>query len=289
MKFAWIAAEKAHYPVVALCRNLGVQPSGFYASQTRAESTHAREDRRLKVLVHTSFAASRRNYGSPRVHDDLIEWQERVSRKRVVRLMQEEGLKARVRKRYKHTTMSEHDQPVAANLLDRQFEAAAPNQRWVGDTTEFVIGTSSKLYLAVVLDLFSRFVVGWAVSAVNDRHLTIKALEMALKRRCPGIGLLHHSDQGSTYASEDYQDLLEARGIVCSMSRRGNCHDNAVMESFFSTVKNELADQFASHGDAKMELFDYIEVFYNQRRRHSTIGRISPAAFERQAQMTQVA
>ena len=289
MKFAWIAAEKAHYPVVALCRNLGVQPSGFYASQTRDESTHAREDRRLKVLVHTSFADSRRNYGSPRVHDDLIEWQERVSRKRVVRLMQEEGLQARVRKRYKHTTMSEHDQPVAANLLDRQFEAAAPNQRWVGDTTEFVIGTSSKLYLAVVLDLFSRFVVGWAVSAVNDRHLTIKALEMALKRRCPGIGLLHHSDQGSTYASEDYQDLLEARGIVCSMSRRGNCHDNAVMESFFSTVKNELADQFASHGDAKMELFDYIEVFYNQRRRHSTIGRISPAAFERQAQMTQVA
>ena len=283
MKFAWIAAEKATYPVVALCRNLGVRPSGFYAWQTRPESAHAREDRRLKVLVRTSFVDSRRNYGSPRVHDDLIDLQERISRKRVVRLMQEDGLKARVRKRYKHTTMSDHDQPVAANLLDRQFVAEAPNQRWVGDTTEFVIGTSNKLYLAVVLDLFSRFVVGWAVSAVNDRHLTLKALEMALKRRCPEIGLLHHSDQGCTYASEDYQDLLEARGIVCSMSRRGNCYDNAVMESFFSTVKHELADQFASHGDAKMELFDYIEVFYNQRRRHSTIGRISPAAFERRA------
>lgn len=289
MRFAWIAAEKAQFPVVALCRNLGVRPSGFYAWQIRPESVHAGEDRRLKVLVRTSFAASRRNYGSPRVHDDLIELQERVSRKRVVRLMQEEGLKARVRKRYKHTTMSDHDQPVAANLLDRQFDAEAPNQRWVGDTTEFVIGTSSKLYLAVVLDLFSRFVVGWSVSAVNDRHLTIKALVMALKRRCPEIGLLHHSDQGCTYASEDYQDLLDARGIVCSMSRRGNCYDNAVMESFFSTVKNELADQFASHGDAKMELFDYIEVFYNQQRRHSTIGRISPAAYERLAAMTQVA
>jgi len=288
MKFAWIATEKAYFPVVALCRNLGVQPSGFYAWRVRPESAHAREDRRLKVLVHTSFAESRRNYGSPRVHDDLRDLQERVSRKRVVRLMQEEGLKARVRKRYKHTTLSDHDQPVAANLLDRQFTAAAPNQRWVGDTTEFVIGTSSKLYLAVILDLFSRFVVGWAVSAANDRHLTLKALEMACKRRGPAIGLLHHSDQGGPYASEDYQDFLAARGIVCSMSRRGNCYDNAVMESFFSTVKSELADQFASYGDAKMELFDYIEVFYNQRRRHSSVGRISPAAFERRA-MTQVA
>ena len=289
MRLTFIAAKKAEHTVTILCRCLCVTRSGFYAWQARPESLHARDDRRLKVLVHTSFAERRRNYGSPRVHDDLIDWQERVSRTRVVRLMQEEGLKARVRKRYKHTTMSDHDQPVAANLLDRRFEAAAPNQRWVGDTTEFVIATSGKLYLAVILDLFSRFVVGWALSAVNDRHLTIKALEMALKRRCPDFGLLHHSDQGCTYASEDDQDLLDARGIVCSMSRRGNCYDNAVMESFFSTVKNELADQFASHGDAKMELFDYIEVFYNQRRRHSTIGRISPAAFERRAQVAQVA
>ena len=289
MRLTFIAAKKAEQTVTILCRCLCVTRSGFYAWQARPESLHARDDRRLKVLVHTSFAERRRNDGSPRVHDDLIDWQERVSRKRVVRLMQEEGLKARVRKRDKHTTMSDHDQPVAANLLDRRFEAVAPNQRWVGDTTEFVIATSGKRYLAVILDLFSRFVVGWALSAVNDRHLTIKALEMALKRRCPDFGLLHHSDQGCTYASEDDQDLLDARGIVCSMSRRGNCYDNAVMESFFSTVKHELADQFASHGDAKMELFDYIEVFSNQRRRHSTIGRISPAAFERRAQVAQVA
>jgi transposase InsO family protein len=238
--------------------------------------------------VRASFDESRQRYGSPRIHEDLIEQQEHVSRKRVIRLMQEDGLKARARKRFKCTTMSEHDQPVAANLLDRQFEAAAPNQRWVGDTTECVIGSSGKLYLAVVLDLFSRFVVGWAVSAVNDRHLTIKALEMALKRRCPEIGLLHHSDQGCTYASEDYQAILDARGIVCSMSRRGNCYDNAVMESFFSTVKSELADRFDTYGTAKMELFDYIEVFYNQRRRHSTLGQISPAAVERRA-MTRAA
>ena len=283
MRFTFIAAQKAEHTVSILCRCLRVTRSGFYAWQGRPESTHARDDRRLKVLVQASFKESKQRYGSPRVHEDLLEQDEHVSRKRVVRLMQEDGLVARLRKRYKLTTMSDHDQPVAANLLDRQFEAQAPNQRWVGDTTEFVIGGSGKLYLAAVLDLFSRFIVGWAVSAVNDRHVTIKALEMALKRRCPEIGLLHHSDQGSTYASEDYQSLLDARGLVCSMSRRGNCYDNAVMESFFSTVKTELADRFDSCGEAKMALFDYIEVFYNQRRRHSTIGQLSPAAYERRA------
>ena len=176
MKFAWIQTEKASYPLTKLCRWLGVTPSGFYAWQLRPESTHAREDRRLKVLVQASFAESKQRYGSPRIHEDLIEQDEHVSRKRVIRFMQEDGLEARTRKRFKGTTMSDHDQPVAANVLDRQFTAEAPNQRWVGDTTEFVIGSSAKLYLAVILDLFSRFVVGWAVSAVNDRHLTIKAL-----------------------------------------------------------------------------------------------------------------
>ena len=173
--------------------------------------------------------------------------------------------------------------PSRPNLLDRQFTAETANQRWVGDTSEFLIGEHRKLYLAAILDLFSRFIVGWAVSAVNDRHLTIKALEMALKRRVPAAGLLHHSDQECTYASEDYQAMLDARGITCSMSRRANCHDNAVMEAFFSSLKTELTDRFESCGEAKMALFDYIEVFYNQRRRHSTIGYVSPAAFERQA------
>ena len=223
MKFAWIQAEKAPYPLTKLCRWLGVTRSGFYAWCQRPESPRTREDRRLKVLVRASFAASKQRYGSPRVHEDLIEQDEHVSRKRIIRFMQEDGLVARVRKRFKCTTMSDHDQPVAANLLDRRFEAPAPNQRWVGDTTEFVIGSSGTLYLAVILDLFSRFVVGWALSAINDRHVTIKALAMALKRRCPDAGLLHHSDQGCTYASEDYQAVLEANGLTCSMSRRGNC------------------------------------------------------------------
>jgi putative transposase len=283
VKFAWIAAEKATFRISQLCRALAVAPSGYYAWVRRPASARAERDRRLKVLVRASYEASKQRYGSPRIHRDLVEQDESVSRKRVIRLMQEQGLAARTRKRFRCTTDSNHDQPVAANLLDRQFTAVAPNQRWVGDTTEFVIGESGKLYLAAILDLYSRFIVGWAVSAVNDRHLTLRALEMAIKRRCPETGLLHHSDQGCTYASEDYQRRLAAHGITCSMSRRGNCHDNAVMESFFSTVKSELADRFPSFGEAKMEIFDYIEIFYNQRRRHSTLGQISPAAFERRA------
>jgi putative transposase len=281
VKFRFIAAERAHHALTVLCRCLRVTRSGFHAWQKRPESAHTQRDRRLKVLIRASFDGSKGRYGSPRIHEDLREQQEHVSRKRVIRLMQQEQLRARVRRRFKCTTMNDPDLPVAANLLDRQFTAEAPNQRWVGDTTEFVIGESGKLYLAAMLDLFSRFIVGWAVSAVNDRHLTITALEMALKRRGPEAGLLHHSDQGRTYASEDYQAILDARGMTCSMSRRGDCYDNAVIESFFSTVKSELADRFDSFGEAKMALFDYIEVFYNSRRRHSTLGQISPAAFER--------
>ena len=260
-----------------------VSPSGFYASQQRPESPRATRDRQLRVQIQASFTASRGRYGRPRVWKDLHDAGEHVSAKRVGRLMREEGLRARARKRFRSTTISEHDQPVAANVLARQFEAERPNQRWVGDTTEFVIGSSAKLYLAAILDLYSRFIVGWALSAVNDRHLTLKALDMAVKRRCPDPGLLHHSDQGCTYASEDYRTRLEQHGITCSMSRRGNCYDNAVIESWFSTVKSEAGERFESYAHAKEALFDYIEVFYNQRRRHSTLGQISPAEFERRS------
>ena len=234
-----------------LCRALEVSPSGFYAWCRRPESAHAQRDRQLRLLIRASHEASRRAYGSPRIHRDLRDQGHRVSRKRVIRLQQAEGLTARVRKRFKRTTMSDHDQPVAANVLAQDFVADAPNQRWVGDTTEFVIGSSGKLYLAAMLDLYSRFLVGWAVSAINDRHLVMKAL------------------------------LIKTHRMTGSMSRRGNCYDNAVMESWFSTVKHELGEHFDSCGDAKMALFDYIEVFYNQRRRHSTLGQISPAEFER--------
>jgi putative transposase len=283
MRFAWIAAEKAEFTVAECCRALRVSPSGFYAWQQRPASARALRDRQLRVAIRASYEASHRHYGRPRVWKDLHEAGERISEKRVGRLMREEGLRARARKRFRSTTMSEHDQPVAANVLARQFAAERPNQRWVGDTTEFVIGSSAKLYLAAILDLYSRFIVGWALSAVNDRHLTLRALDMAVKRRCPDPGLLHHSDQGCTYASEDYRTRLEQHGITCSMSRRGNCYDNAVIESWFSTVKSEEGERFESYAHAKEALFDYIEVFYNQRRRHSTLGQISPAEFERRA------
>jgi putative transposase len=281
VKFDFIRAEEA-YPIAVQCRVLGVSTSGYYAWCGRPEAAHTQEDRRLGVLVQESFERSRRTYGSPRVHAELVGRGERVSRKRVVRLMQQRSLRARIRRRYKCTTMSEHDQPIAPNILDRQFEAQAPNRCWVVDTTELLIGDGgAKLYLAAVLDLFSRFVVGWAVSAVNDRHLVLKALDQALRRRCPGAGLLHHSDQGSTYASEDYRRLLGSHGITCSMSRRGNCLDNAAMESWFSTLKSELGERFDSHGAAKEQLFDYIEVFYNARRLHSSLGYLSPSDFEK--------
>ena len=220
MKFAYVAAEKARgeFKVTELCSALRVSTSGFYAWRKRKPSTRARKDQQLKVLIHVSFDESHKSYGSPRILEDLREHGEKIGRNRVIRLMQADGLEARPRKRFKSTTMSDHDQPIAANILDREFEASAPNQRWVSDTTELRTTNGGKFYLAAVIDLYSRFCVGWAVSAVNDRHLTMRALEQAIRRRCPSAGLLHHSDQGSTYASEDYRRLLSDNGIVCSMA-----------------------------------------------------------------------
>jgi putative transposase len=282
MRFEFIRAEQANFSINMMCRKLKVSRSGYYAWQHRPQSAHDIEDQRLKILIHEAHTQGRRKYGSPRVHRALSRKGVHTSRKRVVRLMQQEGLVGRVRRRFKCTTDSNHNHPVAPNLLERKFEATRPNQRWVSDTTELVT-PMGKLYLAAIIDLFSRFVVGWALSAVNDRHLTMKALDMAIQRRCPEAGLLHHSDQGSTYASEDYQDELEKHGIICSMSRRGNCLDNAAMESWNSTLKVELGEHFESPSDAKSKLFDFIEVFYNQQRLHSSLGYMSPGEFERDA------
>lgn len=280
MKFEVIRAEQANFSISAMCRKFGVSRSGYYAWVGRPPSARSRGDDRLRVLVREAHAVGRTYYGSPRVWRHLKKQKVRVSRKRIVRLMQEEGLVGRVRRRFKLTTDSNHGLPVATNILSRDFTATAPNQRWVGDTTELRT-PEGKLYLAAILDLYSRFIVGWALSAVNDRHLTIKALDMALRTRCPGTGLLHHSDQGSTYASEDYQDVLTQHAITCSMSRRGNCLDNAAMESWNSTLKSELGEDFENRWDAKSKLFDYIEVFYNRQRMHSSLNYASPAEFER--------
>ena len=284
MKFAFIEVEKANAPVELLCRVLGVSRSGFYASRERPESAHAKEDRRLRVLCKEAHERSRRNYGSPRILKALEKQGILVSRKRVVRLMNLEGIAGKRRRRWTRTTASEVGAVAAPNLLNREFTPSAPNKSWAGDVT-FLRTPYGFVYLAVVIDLFSRFVVGWAVSAENDRNLALAALHGALKRRCPPRGLLHHTDQGSPYASEDYQRVLDDNGIVCSMSRRGNCYDNAAVESFFGTFKTELGEDFESAADTKARAFDYIEIFYNQERMHSTLGHESPADYERAARM----
>ena len=290
MRFAFIAVEKASFPVRLLCRVLEVSRAGFYAWHHRAPALHTQADERLGLEIAAIHAESRRRYGSPRVHAELGARGHRISRKRVARLMRQRGLAGRRRRRFRATTDSRHTLPVAPNVLDRQFVQPAPDVAWVTDITYILTG-EGWLYLAVILDLCSRLVVGWAVSERITRELTLNALDMALvRRRGPLHGLVHHSDRGSQYASGDYQAMLAAEGMVCSMSRRGNCWDNAVAESFFATLKVELVHDasWATRQAAGTELFEYIEVFYNGQRRHSSLGYLSPRAFERQRAEQQV-
>ncbi|XSF12109.1 IS3 family transposase [Myxococcus faecalis] len=284
VKFELIEAQKAHFPIELMCQQLGVARSGYYAWQKRPESERQKANRALAAEVAAVHQKSRGTYGSPRVHAELRAAGRYVSRKRVARLMCQQGLAARKKRRFVCTTDSRHCQPVAPNVLARNFSADQPNCTWVTDIT-YVWTRQGWLFLAVVLDLFSRRVVGWAMSEFIDRHLVLGALDMALKGRQPPRGLLHHSDRGSQYASEDYQQALASRGIECSMSRKGNCWDNAVAESFFSTLKMELVHDadFATRDQARSALFEYIEVFYNRQRRHSSLGYVSPVEYERTA------
>jgi putative transposase len=266
-----------------MCTVLGVSRSGFYEWLNRQPSRRAREDQRLLTLIRTSFTQSDSTYGSPRVWDDLIEWGERCSRKRVARLMRSSELRARARRLRPPTDSGMRPEHcIAPNVLDRQFEAAGPNQKWVADFTYIRTG-EGWLYLAVVLDLFSRRAVGWSMSAQMTAQFVLDALMMAVWRRGKPKALMHHSDQGSQYSSEEFQRLLAEQNITCSMSRRGDCWDNAAMESFFSTLKLERVNRrrYATRDEARADLFDYIERFYNPRRKHSTLGNISPAEFER--------
>lgn len=282
MRFLFIRAEKANYPLTVLCRVLKVSRSGYYAFEKRRPSKRACADQELTIRIQEVHQKSRQTYGSPRVHRELREGRRnRVGRKRVARLMRSAGIVGRCRRKFCRTTNSSHGLPVAANLLDRQFEMSRPNQGWVGDVT-YIRTVVGWLYLAVILDLFSRRVVGYALSRRNDTQLALAALEAAIKHRALTIGLLHHTDQGSPYASEEYQAALKASGIVCSMSRRGDCWDNAVAESFFSTIKSEVAldDPELTPEQASAQVVDYIENFYNSERRHSTLDYFSPIEYE---------
>jgi putative transposase len=280
--FQLIAAEKAHYPVRTMCRALGVSASGFYAAQTRPPSSRTQVDTRLRQRLRVEAAAARHTYGSPRLHRCLQAAGHTVGRKRVMRLMRVEGLSARRRRRFRRTTQSAHDQPVAPNHLARRFRVERPNHVWAADLS-YLETADGWLYLAVVLDLYARRVVGWATGATLATELPLAALEMALAQRRPAPGGLHHSDRGLQYASVAYRAVLARHGWRASMSGTGNCYDNAVVESFFGSLKRDLdVDQWPSRAAAHAAVGDYIERFYNPVRLHSTLNYQSPVSFEAQ-------
>ena len=272
-----------------LCRALGVSKSGYYAWRGRAPSARVRRDGELLAQIRETHARSRATYGSPRVHAELRAQGTRCARKRVARLMRAAGLSARRPRRAVRTTDSRHALPVAANLLRRDFSASAPDRRWAADIT-YVPTAEGWLYLAVILDLFSRRVVGHACGASLATALVAEALARACGRRRPVAGLLHHSDRGSQYASAEYQAQLAQAGAEASMSRRGDCYDNAAVESFFGTLKTELVHgrRYATRAEARADIFEYIEVFYNGERRHSTLGYLSPTEYEARHAAAQV-
>jgi transposase InsO family protein len=286
VKFAHIQAECREHAVSRLCRLLSVSTSGYYAWRDRPGSQHARDDGRLGDAIQETFYAHRRRYGSPRIHADLRAAGQRTSRKRVARLMRNRGLAAHRPRPFKNTTDSNHKYAIAPNLLNRRFTSDAPNTVWVTDVT--AIKTSEGwVYYAAIIDLFSRRAVGLAASDTNDTRLALDALEMAVRDRKPATGLIHHSDRGSPYASDEYRDALSRIGAVRSMSRRGDCWDNAPSESFFATVKKELPNhgRHATRHSSLIEMQEFIEQYYNVARRHSSIGHLSPVEFERRHQL----
>jgi len=282
MRFGWIDSHRQEFEVGMMCRVLQISRSGFYAWKDRAPG--ARQQRRQELLeqIRQVHADSRCTYGSPRVHAELADQKVKVCVNTVARLMKQAQIRSRVRRRFiVRTTDSAHGYPVMPNRLDRQFTAEQPDQKWCGDIT-YVPTDEGFLYLAVVMDLCSRRIVGWSMADHLQTELCLDAIQMALQARRPAAGLLHHSDRGVQYASDDYRRLLESKGIQISMSRTGNCYDNAAMESFVGTLKTELIyhHKYATHQEARRSIFQYIECWYNRRRRHSAIGYKSPEAFE---------
>jgi putative transposase len=284
VKYACIARYRGEFSVRLMCRVLAVSRAGFYAAQRRTPSARAARDQGLRLKVRAVHTRSRRRYGAPRVHAELKARGERVGKKRVARLMREDGLVGRRPRRFVRTTDSRHADAIAPNVLERQFgvaEVAGPNRVWVSDLT-YVPTREGWLFLAIVLDLASRRVVGWAMRETLEAELARAALAMALQDRRPVPGLLHHSDRGSQYTCGEYQALLTAHGLVASMSKKGDCWDNAVAESFFATLETELileAD-WLTRDDARRAIFAFIETWYNRERRHSSLGYRSPVHYE---------
>jgi len=279
MRYRCIHRRRTQYPIRLMCRVLQVSPSGYYAWRSRPESQHDRDDRELTKVIRRLHAQSDGTYGSPRLSVELRSEGFRCGRARVARLMRLAGLKGCPKRRFRVTGKS--GTAPAANLLAQDFSAAQSNQRWAADIT-FVWTGQGWLYLAVVMDLYSRRIVGWSMSRRINRHLALNALNMALGYRQPGCGLIHHSDRGAQYLSDDYQALLKQHGIICSVSGTGSCYDNAVVESFFASLKRERIKRrkYRTRDDARADIFDYIERFYNRERRHGYLGHTSPVNYE---------
>jgi putative transposase len=285
VRYACIEQHQGEFPVMLMCRVLEVTRSGFYAWRTREPSARARQDQRLRIEVRVIHRQTSGRYGSPRIHQELRARGERVSRKRVARLMLVEGLRGKKKRRFRVTTNSDHTYPIAPNLLDRKFaveDVPGPDRVWVSDIT-YVPTREGWLYLAVVLDLASRLVVGWSMGETLETSLAVGALQAALDQRRPAPGLLHHSDRGVQYASNEYRALLEEQEAVASMSRKGNCWDNAVAESFFATVEIELIEDadWQTRNEARSAIFQFMELWYNRHRRHSSLGYLTPAEFDK--------
>ena len=284
MRYACIARHQREYPVRLMCRVLDVSHAGFYAWRVREPSARAKTDAQLKPKVQAFHARSDGTYGAPRVLRDLRDEGVRVGQKRVARLMRAQGLRGCPKRMWVRTTRSNPAYPVTPNRLQRRFrltEIPGTNRVWVSDFT-YVRTHEGWLYLAIVLDLASRRCIGWAMQDTMEATLTLSALQMALRARAPGPGLLHHSDRGVQYACDEYRGLLAAHGVTASMSNKGDCWDNAVAESFFATLKGELLARrrWRTRAEARRDIFRYIEIWYNRHRRHSTLGYLSPAAYE---------
>ena len=281
MSYTFLEQHASDWPIAVLCETLGVSAAGYYSWQVRAPSLQQQRRDAMLVEIRSTHAEAKARYGSPRIHAELEARGHDCCVNTVARIMREAGIAARTKRKFRQTTDSNHHHPVAENLLDRQFDPAEKNESWVTDIT-YISTREGWMYLAVVEDLYSRMVVGWSMDATMTSRLVVDALEMAVVRRLPGSELVAHSDRGSQYASEHYQGLLGAQGIACSMSRRGNCWDNAPMESFFASLKKELVhdEDYLTREQAKASIFEYIEVWYNRVRRHSKLGYLSPVDFE---------
>jgi putative transposase len=284
VRYACIARRRNQYPVELMCQLLSVSRSGYYAWQRRPKSQREQDDRTLLEAIKRIHTASGGVYGAPRIHVELREEGYRCGRHRVARLMRQAGLCGCPKRRFKVTTQRDPSHAVADNLLQQDFSASRPNERWAADIT-YISTQQGWLFLAIVMDLYSRRIVGWSMDRWNSRHLAINALNMAVEQRQPEGVLLHHSDRGAQYTSDDFRDELAKHGIECSMSARGNCYDNAVVESFFGLLKRERVNQtrYLTREEAEADIFDYIERFYNRKRRHGHLGNISPEAYEKLA------